>query len=312
MKANKPIDGVLILDKPAKVTSNGALQQVKRLYRAQKAGHSGSLDPLATGVLPVCFGQATKFARFLLDADKTYIVTAELGVVTASGDADGEIIKKVPVPVLTQDRLEAVLAGFLGIIEQVPSMYSALKHQGQPLYKLARQGIVVERKPRKVNVYEIDLLRWQSPTFTLQVRVSKGTYVRTLVEDIGSALGTGAYVKGLRRVQAGPYALHQSVTVSTLTAVSEQQGLDGLMGYLLPVDSTVSDWPEVVLAQSASRSLSQGQSIKLSLPVKEGWVRVVEADSRFLGVGEVLGNGHLVPRRLVSQAQTETEPVEVL
>ncbi|MGB5440817.1 MAG: tRNA pseudouridine(55) synthase TruB, partial [Gammaproteobacteria bacterium] len=201
----RPVNGILLLDKPAGVTSNAALQIVKKLYRARKAGHTGSLDPLATGLLPICFGEATKISGFLLDADKDYLVTCKLGERTTTGDAEGEVEQRRPVERVTEKLVRKAMQGFIGDIEQIPPMYSALKHKGERLYKLARQGIEVERAPRQVTIFEMELTDFSLPEATFRVHCSKGTYVRTLIEDIGEVLGCGAHVIRLRRLGVGPF-----------------------------------------------------------------------------------------------------------
>ncbi len=225
MRIKKLIDGVLVLDKPLGITSNRALQQVKHLFQAAKAGHTGSLDPLATGVLPICFGKSTKIAQSLLDADKTYVVTAKLGVVTDTSDAEGQIISEHAVPEFSQQQILQAIAKFTGSIQQVPSMFSALKHKGQPLYKLARKGLVIERPPRNITVYQFLLLEQTHDTLTCEIKCSKGTYIRTLIDDLGKELGCGAHVSALRRTQAGPYSIDQAVPLEQLLALKEQQNL---------------------------------------------------------------------------------------
>ncbi|MBT4161989.1 MAG: tRNA pseudouridine(55) synthase TruB, partial [Gammaproteobacteria bacterium] len=217
-RKGRNISGILLLDKPPGMTSNAALQVVKRLFNACKAGHTGSLDPLATGVLPLCFGEATKFSQFLLDADKKYLARVKLGVITDSGDADGEVLERRPVPEIDDVRLEEVLQHYRGDITQIPSMFSALKVDGQPLYKLARKGIEVERKERPVSIYRLEASEREGDELTLLVHCSKGTYVRTLVEDIGKELGPGAHVIGLRRLAAGPFDAEETFTMSELEA----------------------------------------------------------------------------------------------
>ena len=222
-KVNKrKVNGVLVLDKPVGVTSNAALQMTKRLFEAAKAGHTGSLDPLATGVLPLCFGEATKFSQYLLDADKRYLATFKLGVSTTTGDAEGEIVAKVQVPSLELSEIDAVLDQFRGKIQQTPSMFSALKVNGQPLYKLARQGIEVERKSREVTILRYDALEYEGDLLKVDIECTKGTYVRSLAEDLGKALGCGAHVAELRRIKSGPYELAKSVTVAELEKIKEE------------------------------------------------------------------------------------------
>ncbi len=304
-RKGRKISGILLLDKPAGMTSNAALQDVKRLYQAAKAGHTGSLDPLATGVLPLCFGEATKFSQFLLDADKRYLTRIRLGVTTETGDADGEVVATNPVPDLTEKQVEDCLTGFRGEIEQVPSMYSALKHQGQPLYKLARQGIEVERKTRKVTVRQLTLVEMTPDSLVLDIQCTKGTYVRTLAEDIGKVLGCGAHVTELRRLASGPFNIEQSVTLDHLKALHDEAGFDGLDNLLLPVASAVADWPSVALPEMSASYLRQGQPVLVAKAPTSGWVRIFsESDndeSEFLGIGEILDDGRVAPRKLVAQ-----------
>jgi tRNA pseudouridine55 synthase len=287
------INGILLLDKPIGMSSNAALQKVKHLFKARKAGHTGSLDPLASGMLPICFGEATKFCQFLLDADKHYIVTAKLGEKTTTGDAEGEVIAKRAVPEITNENLLALFEKFTGTVEQIPSMYSALKHNGQPLYKLARQGIEVKRESRKITIYSLTLLNQETDNFSFEVHCSKGTYVRTLVEDMGEILGCGAYVANLRRSGAGPYQASQMHTLSSLETIED---LDSL---LLPVDSSVTVWPDVRLPAAAAYYLQQGQPVMIPHAPTQGWVRLTSNTGNFLGVGEIMADGRVAPRRLV-------------
>lgn len=294
------VDGILLLDKPAGLTSNAALQVVKRLYRARKAGHTGSLDPLASGLLPLCLGEATKVSAFLLDADKHYWVTCHFGVRTTTADAEGEVIEIRSTEGLTEQRLRRAMQGFQGDIEQIPPMYSAVKHQGQRLYKLARQGVEVERKPRQVIIHELDLVRFEPPRAEIEVRCSKGTYIRTLVEDIGEVLGCGAYVEDLRRLGVGPYNDDAGmVTLETLEATREQGGEAALDALLLPVESGLAQWPGVQLSADAAFYLRQGQPVLVPRAPTAGWVRLYEGNQRFLGVGEILDDGRVAPRRLL-------------
>lgn len=305
MKQGRPklrdVNGILLLDKPTGITSNAALQKVKRCYAAQKAGHTGSLDPLASGMLPLCFGEATKFSQFLLEADKVYRVIAKLGIKTATGDAEGEIIQQRDVPVLDEPTILAVLREFQGPIEQIPSMYSAIKHQGQPLYKLARQGIEIERKSRLVQIFKMDLLARDADTFTVEVHCSKGTYIRTLVEDIGERLGCGAHVIGLKRLTVGPYAADRMVSLAALEELAQRQDYKTLDSYLLPLDTTVANWQEVRLSEATAYYLRQGQPVIVPYAPAAGWVRLVANNGRFLGVGEIIDDGRVAPRRLLAQ-----------
>lgn len=295
----RDVDGIVILDKPTGHTSNDALQRLKRIYGAAKAGHTGSLDPLATGVLPICFGEATKYSQYLLDADKAYDVTAKLGVRTASGDSEGEVLDTKPVDSITRESLEAVLPMFRGAIEQVPSMYSALKHQGQPLYKLARQGIEIERQARPVQIYRLELTHFDGDEFKLSVQCSKGTYVRTLVEDIGLALDNFAHVIQLRRTQAGPYTLADAHTFEEIAALLESGGHTSVDSLLKPVDSSVAHWPELVLTESTAFYLKAGQAVRVPQSPENGWVRLAGPGNEFIGVGEILDDGRVAPRRLI-------------
>jgi tRNA pseudouridine55 synthase len=301
MNYKRHIDGILLLDKPTGVTSNGALQMVKRLFKARKAGHSGSLDPIASGLLPICFGEATKFSRYLLESDKHYILQAQLGVRTDSGDSEGHIIAERSIPSLSLSDIGLVLEPFRGEIAQIPSMYSAIKHKGQPLYKLARQGLSVERQPRHITIYRLILLSYENGILSLEVKASKGTYMRTLVDDIGEILGCGAHVVMLRRIGAGPYTADNMIDFSTLEQL-EQEGqgnLDALDQYLLPLDSSVATWPDVTLSEAAAYYLRQGQPVIVPYAPTEGWVKLVLKDNSFLGVGEILEDGRVAPRRLV-------------
>lgn len=300
MNFKRNINGILLLDKPIGVTSNGALQMAKRLFKADKAGHSGSLDPIASGLLPICFGEATKFSRFLLESDKHYILQAKLGIRTDSGDSEGQIVAERNVPPLSLSDIEQILAQFRGNIQQIPSMYSAIKHKGQPLYKLARQGISVERLPRDVTIYTLLLLSYENGILNLEVKASKGTYMRSLVDDIGELLGCGAHVVMLRRIAAGPYTADTMIDFPTLEQLEAQQGLEALDQYLLPMDSSVATWPEAILSEAAAYYLRQGQPVIVPYAPPEGWVRLVLKDNRFLGVGEILDDGRVAPRRLLA------------
>jgi len=293
------VNGILLLDKPPGMTSNAALQVVKRLYQARKAGHTGSLDPLATGLLPLCFGEATKVSGFLLDADKRYRVVCKLGENTTTGDAEGEVIARRPVEGVTEARLRKALEGFVGEIEQIPPMYSAVKHKGERLYKLARQGVEVEREARKVDIHSLELRDFSLPVFEIDVHCSKGTYVRTLVEDIGEQLGCGAHVTALRRLAVGPFDDSQMVDMAALEATAAE-GMAALDKLLLPMESGLSQWPGVRLSGDAAFYLRQGQPVLVPQAPTEGWVRLYEGESRFLGMGEILDDGRVAPRRLMT------------
>jgi tRNA pseudouridine55 synthase len=290
-----------LLDKPSGITSNDALQQVKRLYFAKKAGHTGSLDPLASGVLPICMGEATKVSAFLLDADKRYQVRCQLGVRTATADAEGEVLETRPVGVYKREQLETVLEEFRGSIEQIPPMYSALKHQGQRLYKLARQGVEVEREPRPVEIYELTVAGQGEDWLDINVHCSKGTYVRTLAEDIGDRLGCGAHVSALRRTAVGPYGDTMLVGLETLRELKEKD-MSSMDTLLLPIESALTQWPDVDLSTDAAFYLQQGQPVLVPHAPTSGWVRLYEGNRSFLGMGEILDDGRVAPRRLMKSA----------
>ena len=293
------INGVLLLDKPVGMSSNLALQIVKRLFNANKAGHTGSLDPLASGLLPICFGEATKASGFLLDADKHYQVRCKLGEKTATGDAEGEVIEHRPVDGIDAARLEAVFARFRGEIEQIPPMYSAVKHQGQRLYTLARQGVEVVREPRRIVIHALTLMGLELPYFDIDVRCTKGTYVRTLAEDIGEALGCGAHVTELRRLGVGPYDAAGMVSLDRLKELAEGEGFADLDGYICPIESALIQWPEVRLSPDAAFYLRQGQAVVVPHAPTSGWVRLYAPDQRFLGMGQILDDGRVAPKRMM-------------
>jgi tRNA pseudouridine55 synthase len=293
------VNGILLLDKPSGMTSNAALQMVKRLYHARKAGHTGSLDPLATGLLPLCFGEATKVSGFLLDADKRYRVVCKLGERTTTGDAEGEVVEQRPVEGITEARLRQTLNGFVGEIQQIPPMYSAVKHKGERLYKLARLGVEVERESRKVDIHSLELRDITVPVFEIDVHCSKGTYVRTLVEDIGELLGCGAHVTGLRRLAVGPFDDSQMIDMTRLEAVAAES-MAALDALLLPMESGLAQWPGVRLSGDAAFYLRQGQPVLVPHAPTEGWVRLYEGESHFLGMGEILDDGRVAPRRLMT------------
>ncbi len=276
------------------MTSNGALQRVKVLYKARKAGHTGSLDPIATGLLPVCFGEATKISSFFLDADKHYHAVLKLGESTDTGDADGEVLFRAPVR-LRDEVIEAAVSQFRGRINQVPPMYSAIKHQGQPLYKLARQGIDVERKARTVDVYRVTWQRTDVDKIEIQLHCSSGFYVRALAHDLGESLGCGAHVASLRRVGVGPFHVDQSVS---LDRIQNAEHLEDLDAFLLPADQGLTDLPDVMLTADAAYYLCRGQPVRASTAPRAGWVRLYAQEAGFLGVGKVLSDGRVAPKRL--------------
>jgi tRNA pseudouridine55 synthase len=297
----RDIDGIVLLDKPVGLSSNDALQRAKRLFDARKAGHTGSLDKLASGLLPICLGEATKISGVLLNADKHYLATFRLGERTSTGDAEGEVTERRPVEGLTRDGVQRVLGRFVGVLEQVPPMHSAIKYQGKPLYKLAHKGIEIARAPREVTIYTLDLLAFEGRDMSVSVRCSKGTYVRTLAEDVGAALGCGAHVAALRRVGSGPYQDPEMVTLEALAALAEE-GLEALDQVVLPIESAVADWPEVRLTEDVAYYVRQGQAVLVPRAPTRGWLRIHDAQGGFLGVGEVLDDGRIAPRRLFRRA----------
>ncbi|MEZ5568775.1 MAG: tRNA pseudouridine(55) synthase TruB [Halioglobus sp.] len=301
-RRGRPLNGILVLDKPTGMSSNQALQTAKRLFFAAKAGHTGSLDPLASGVLPLCFGEATKFSQYLLDADKAYASTFVLGVATTTGDAEGEVLTTQDASALDASQVEAALGAFRGAIEQVPSMYSAIKRDGQPLYKLARQGIEVEREPRRVVINHLEMRDYRPGTraeVDVYLECSKGTYVRSLAEDLGVALGCGAHVCALRRTRSGPFGLEDSVSLATLEALKNNDQLAEMQGLLQPADSALGALPLVKLTESGGFYMRQGQPVQVPNAPCNGMVRVALESGEFLGVGEILDDGRVAPRRLV-------------
>ena len=301
-RKGRPVNGILLIDKPAGLTSNATLQRAKRALFAAKAGHTGSLDPLATGVLPLCFGEATQFSRFLLDADKIYVSTFVLGVSTSTGDADGDIVASVDASKISLARVEDALTLFRGAIEQIPPMYSALKHDGERLYKLARQGVEVERKARPVTIYELELLDYtvgEEVALQLRIHCSKGTYIRSLAEDIGRVLACGAHVGALRRVQSGPFGVQDCLPLDQLEAYAEEKNFDALDQLLLPVDSGLAEMPEVRVSEDTAFYLRQGQAVLVPNAPLDGYVKLALKTGGFFGVGETTDDGRLAPSRLL-------------
>lgn len=316
-KPRKPrgrqLDGILLLDKPGGMTSNAALQRAKWLFAAAKAGHTGSLDPMATGVLPLCFGEATKFSQYLLDADKTYRCTMRFGITTNTGDADGEVLVNKPAPALTRDAVESALVRFVGEIEQVPSMFSAIKHQGQPLYKLAREGIEVERAARKVTVYRLvitDFRGGEYPEADVEAHVSKGTYIRTLAEDVGALLECGAHISRLHRCQAGPFHEASCISLERLEAERGEGRAELLDHFLLPVEKAIDHLPTVTVPEASGFYLRQGQPVlevkALHAAAVGDMVRVVLESGEFLGVAEIQPDGRIAPRKLLQQRSQQS------
>lgn len=293
----RAVNGIVLLDKPADFTSNQALQRVRRLYRAEKAGHTGSLDPMATGMLPVCLGTATKVCSYLLEARKSYRVKARLGQSTDTGDAQGSVVEERPEVELSKEAVEEVLGGFIGDYEQVPPMYSALKFKGQRLYTLARQGVEVPRKPRSVSIFRLKLRSLQSRELRFDVTCSKGTYVRTLVEDIAGALGTLGYVSALRRTSVGPFGEAHMVALRALEDLAPE-GLEALDRCLLPADRALPSWPRIVVPAALCGPFTNGRAAAAQPGWSRGQVRVYSPDGEFLGIGEVSATGSLAPRRV--------------
>ena len=298
-KRGRDIHGVFLLDKPQGMSSNDIMQKVKRIFQANKAGHTGALDPLATGMLPICLGEATKFSQFLLDADKRYLVTAKLGERTDTSDAEGQIVETRDVNVKTPEILTA-LEQFRGDILQVPTMFSALKHNGKPLYEYARQGITVEREARPITIFELNFIEYNAPYLTLEVHCSKGTYIRTLVDDLGEALGCGAHVTMLRRTAVADYPTEKMLDWHTLQSLAEQQDLALLDALLLPMDTAVAKLPALILNESQTQGIGFGQRIKFdNLNRLQGQVRLFSHENRFLGVAVIDENNVIRPQRLV-------------
>ena len=300
----RDISGCVVVDKPAGQSSNAIVQQVKRIFNARKAGHTGSLDPLATGVLPVCLGESTKFCGYLLDADKTYITTARMGVCTTTGDSEGEVTKTAPADITAAD-IEQVLPEFTGLIRQVPPMYSALKYQGEPLYKLARAGITVERTAREITVHSFRLRAWNAPYAEFFVHCSKGTYIRTLVEDTGLCLGCGAHVTALRRLKAGPFTAEEAVTPEMLMYRAEQDAAypDSL---LRPVDAMLSALPQLHVPEPVAERLQQGQTVSVPVSYPQGTLVRLYCQDTFKGTVEVLPGDRIAPKRLLRAYEQES------
>ena len=305
----RSVNGIFLLNKPLHLSSNQALQRVKNFFDANKAGHTGALDPLATGVLPICLGEATKFSQFLLDSDKHYRSTFTLGMATETGDCDGATRSEADASAITEEQIEAALEPFRGDIQQVPSMYSALKHNGQPLYKLARQGIEVEREARSVTVHKYQILAFrpgQRAEVDVEVHVSKGTYVRSLAEDLGRALGCGAHVSALHRHIAGPFTEQDTVTLPELEKLRESCEAPELDYLLKPMDIAVADRMAVELSETTATYFQLGQEVMSTEAFRNGQegdiVRVFREGGAFLGVATVTDDGKIAPKRLVVEA----------
>jgi tRNA pseudouridine55 synthase len=298
-RKGRDVHGVVLLDKPAGYSSNQAVQKVRGLFQARKAGHTGSLDPFATGMLPICLGEASKTAAFMLDAAKTYVALALLGQATTTGDIEGEVSETAPLPVMTGDEVKQVLSRFIGRIEQTPPMYSALKHEGQPLYRLARAGREVPRQPREVTIHELEMLEWKPPLLEFRVRCSKGTYVRTLAEDIARAMGSCAHLRALRRLEVEPFEESGMITLEALEALARDGALERC---LLPPDAGLQDWPVVTLDEVEALRFGHGNPVPGTIGPAAGLVRVYGPGARLLGLGEVTP-GRILEARRVMQLQ---------
>ncbi len=292
-RIKKNVNGVLLLDKPLGFSSNQALQKVKWLYQAAKAGHTGTLDPLATGLLPICLGESTKFAQYVTDADKTYFATIKLGATTTTGDAEGAVLTTAPVNV-SQAQFLAATQQFIGKISQMPPMYSALKHQGKALYEYAREGVDIARQPRLITIKNIVIENFEGESAQITVNCSKGTYIRTLAEDIGAKLGCGAHLIGLRRTETAAYLLENAVTIEQLEALT----VEAREALLLPVDSAIESLPKVVLDADCAFYMLQGQAVwQAGTPA--GDLRLYDENNKFLGLGFLQDDGKIAPKRLI-------------
>jgi tRNA pseudouridine55 synthase len=294
-RSGRAVNGILLLDKPQGLTSNAALQEAKRAFQAGKAGHTGSLDPIATGLLPLCFGEATKVSSFFLNADKQYESVFTLGAATDTGDSEGRVLSTNADVNISDDVIESALDEFRGEIDQVPPMYSAIKFQGQPLYKLARQGIEVERKPRQVTIYELSFTRRDEVSLEISLHCSSGFYVRSLAHELGQRLGCGAYVSSLRRIGVGRFSIDDAVSLQSLHEETDLQALDNL---LIAMDVGLKHLPGVKLSDDAAYYLCRGQPVKAADVPSQGWVRLYADEAGFLGVGMVLDDGRVAPKRL--------------
>lgn len=299
-KKGRDVHGVFLLDKPQGVSSNDIMQKVKRLFKANKAGHTGALDPLATGMLPICLGEATKFSQFLLDSDKRYVVTAKLGERTDTSDAEGQVVQSREVNVAEADIL-AALSAFRGEILQVPTMFSALKHNGKPLYEYARAGITVEREARPITIFEIKFIDYQAPFLTLEVHCSKGTYIRTLVDDLGEVLGCGAHVTMLRRLAVADYPIEEMMPIEDLALLADSFPNSELDRLLLPMDTAVASLPQLNLTAEQTKAVGFGQRVKFENPqALSGLVRLFSEKGQFLGIAEITAGNIIRPNRMVN------------
>jgi tRNA pseudouridine55 synthase len=295
----RDINGILLLNKPLGLSSNAALQRARYLFKAKKAGHTGSLDPQASGVLPLCFGEATKVSGYLLNSDKRYITTVQLGHTTTTGDTEGDILNSIPVTDISEETLHAVLAQFTGKIIQIPPMYSALKHNGTPLYKLARKGIEVERKQREITIYALTLLARTHDTLQLDVHCSKGTYIRTLAQDIGEALGFGAYITYLERTQVTPFDCSKTYTLEELQHLTEQDNEALLYSALLPIDRALSHFPKITLDDNESSRVKNGLKVTRNDIPNSPHIRLYHQSGKFIGIGRLSSDNLLAPKRMM-------------
>ncbi|MCV6636221.1 tRNA pseudouridine(55) synthase TruB [Candidatus Albibeggiatoa sp. nov. NOAA] len=296
-RKGRNVHGILLLNKPTGMTSNKILQKVKHLYNANKAGHTGSLDPLATGLLPLCLGEATKVSHFLLDVDKRYVAECHLGVTTITADSEGEILQERPIDGVSTEQIEQVVQQFIGEQMQLPPMYSALKHQGQPLYKLARKGQTVEREARPITIFDIKIIDISLPKIVIDVHCSKGTYIRTLAEDIGEALGCGAHISALHRSEVGHY--QDMIDFDTLQEIATQ-GFEALDELLIPIDTALPHLPALHLTDELSFYIRQGQAVQAPQAPTEGLIKLFTAEQTFIGIGHVLEDGRIAPKRLMN------------
>ena len=309
-RKGRNINGLLLLDKAQGLTSNQALQRVKKLWQAAKAGHTGSLDPLATGMLPICFGEATKFCQYLLESDKHYQVVARLGVKTTTGDSEGDVVAQRSTDKITTKQIEQALVEFRGTITQIPSMFSAIKYQGKPLYELARAGIEVERQARTVHIRELEMIHFEADELHLQVHCSKGTYVRNLVEDLGETLGCGAHVIALRRTGVALFHETAMVTYDNLLKLQHNQGDDAINQHLLTLEQAFADWPQVTVSETLAFYLRRGESVWIPQAPTQGLVSLMLNDQVFIGMGEILSDGKIKPKRLLAQKQPAAKPIK--
>lgn len=300
-RKGRDVTGIILLDKPAGMTSNRALQRVRHCLEARKAGHTGSLDPLATGLLPLCFGEATKVSGFLLEADKRYRVCARFGVRTDSGDADGTVVERVGDVVLDPNAVRSACTRFSGDIEQIPPMYSALKHKGERLYRIARAGGEVARAPRAVRIHALDVVTIAGTAVTFDVHCSKGTYIRTLVEDIGQEIGVCAHVETLRRTALGPFGEGGSLTPMQAVEAAAGEGSVAVERFLQPTDLALVGWPAVALTRDMAHYVRQGQAVWVPSTPPSAWYRLYDADGMFMGMGTGLSDGRIAPRRMMSR-----------